>query len=145
MMTNNETIFVNGKEYLLSLITEKDYYWGTRCKLPILIEEINSVPIRSTSTMARKELSKLDGMRAWDISHNRWRAMVSRLYSSLETFRYRTCDRLALVVKVDTPEYRALRRAEKILPSKVDFYKAGTHFGMQPKEDVNTYWVYINY
>lgn len=140
-----ETIFVNGKEYLLSLITEKDYYWGTVCTLHRLIEDVNGVKANYLSTRYRKELRKIDGMRAWEISHNRWRTMVSKLYSSLETFRYRSCDKLALVVRVNTPEYRALRRAERILPSKVDFYKAGTHFGMQPKEDVDTYWVYINY
>ena len=137
------TINVNGEQYLVSLITRKDYYWGTVCTFPRLIERINGVKANYLSTSYRKELRKIDGMGAWTISMNRWRLMKENLFSSLEAFRYRSCDDLALVVKVGTPEYRALRRVEKILPNKISFYKEGTAFGMQPKGNVDYYWVYI--
>ena len=72
--------------------------------------------------------------------NNRRKIQKKRVIEGLPTFRYRSCDPIAYVLEVGTPEFRAAQRLCKLVPG-INLYKEGTYLGMQPSEPTEKYWL----
>lgn len=138
-----ETINIDGTnfstEYLKSHSMDLDVYRLLDNARTINGHSVSPAEFTSSTLDCKswQSVSRLKGMIA---RNNRRKIQKKRVIEGLPTFRYRSCDPIAYVLEVGTPEFRAAQRLCKLVPG-INLYKEGTYLGMQPSEPTEKYWL----